>query len=144
MTVKTLKGGLLGSYLQRRLTQLALFSNLCLLGIGSAYADAALEISPQICIAGEGKPCHMNVELHWRGTGNKLICILSDTPQFADWCNDTKEVHSLTLNVDTRKDIQFVMVDKQNNQTLARVKLQVTQLREPPTRRRYRNPWSLF
>lgn len=103
-----------------------------------------LEVWPQICVAEEGTPCELDLQLKWQGTQDNLICILSDNAQFTRWCNDSNAVHSLTLNITTDKDIQFEMVDPKSNRIIAAAKFRVTNLSESSTRRRYRNPWSLF
>ncbi|MGI2259047.1 DUF3019 domain-containing protein [Shewanella sp. GXUN23E] len=113
---------------------------------GKAETDTqpTLEVWPQICVAEPNTPCKLDLQLKWQGTPHNLICILSDNAQFTRWCNDSNAVHSLTLNITTDKDIQFEMVDPQSNRIIAAAKFRVTQLSDSSSRRRYRNPWSLF
>ena len=54
------------------------------------------------------------------------------------------QTHTLSMKIHTLTDIQFVMVSKDSNQTLAGAKLKITSASQPQVRRRYRNPWSLF
>lgn len=104
-----------------------------------------LQLTPEICITGdESQACQIRVELHWQLVKNELVCILSDSNTQPNWCSETLEQHSITLNISTVSDIHFVLVSKATNQILAGAKLKITSTSQPQVRRRYRNPWSLF
>ncbi|MFT5790513.1 MAG: hypothetical protein ACI8SJ_002642 [Shewanella sp.] len=106
---------------------------------------ASLSLSPTICITSENEEtCNTEVVLTWELLQNRSICIMSDYKELKKWCNSSPAVNSLAINVSADKDIQFVMIDKDTHETLAGVKLKVTQASSPQVRRRYRNPWSLF
>ncbi|QQX82453.1 DUF3019 domain-containing protein [Shewanella sp. KX20019] len=106
---------------------------------------ASLSLSPKICITSEDEEtCNTEVVLKWELLQERSICILSDYKELKKWCNSSPSINSLAINISTDKDIQFVMIDKDTHETLAGVKLKVTQASSPQVRRRYRNPWSLF
>lgn len=106
---------------------------------------ASLSLSPEICItSADEETCNTEVVLGWELLHNRPICILSDYKELKKWCNSSPDVNSLAVNISANKDIQFVMIDKDTHETLAGVKLKVTQASSPQVRRRYRNPWSLF
>ncbi|MFT5789857.1 MAG: hypothetical protein ACI8SJ_001976 [Shewanella sp.] len=118
---------------------------------GHAVADdaellaASLTLSPEICItSADEETCNIEVVLTWELLQSRSICILSDYKELKKWCNNSPRINSLTVNISANKDIQFVMIDKDTHETLAGVKLKVTQASSPQVRRRYRNPWSLF
>lgn len=115
----------------------------------TVFADntlsATLDLSPKICItSADEDTCNTSIVLNWTRLKLRPICIISDYQALKKWCNDAKNINSLTLNVSTKEDIQFVLIDKNTRETLAGVKLKVTQASPPQVRRRYRNPWSLF
>ncbi|WP_345773630.1 DUF3019 domain-containing protein [Shewanella sp. Isolate13] len=102
-------------------------------------------LSPEICITSENaQSCDIEVTLEWNQLTNKTICIISDYKDLKKWCSPSPSIHSLTVNISSDRDIQFVMIDKDTHETLAGVKLKVTPASSPQVRRRYRNPWSLF
>ncbi|WP_258406173.1 MULTISPECIES: DUF3019 domain-containing protein [Shewanella] len=102
-------------------------------------------MSPQFCITADvEQSCEIELVLNWETPYPQVVCIMSDHNELEKWCADSPNTHSLTLKVETQKDIQFVMIDKESHQTLAGVKLKVTPTSAPQVRRRYRNPWSLF
>ncbi|MCL1049087.1 DUF3019 domain-containing protein [Shewanella abyssi] len=105
----------------------------------------SLSLSPKICITSKDEEiCNVEVVLEWRLLQERSICILSDYKELKKWCNSSPGINSLAVNISADKDIQFVMIDKDTHETLAGVKLKVTQASSPQVRRRYRNPWSLF
>ncbi len=107
--------------------------------------EAILKISPEFCITSTNESvCELTIVLEWKNKFFRPICFLSDYKNIAKWCAESVEIHSLTLNINATDDIQFIMIDKETHQTLARVKLKVTLATKPKVRRRYRNPWSLF
>ncbi|MGL5046744.1 MAG: DUF3019 domain-containing protein [Shewanella sp.] len=107
--------------------------------------DTALKLTPAICItSSDTQACNMDIELQWELAKDELICILSDNAAYPKWCSDSVSTHRLSLKIHTMTDIQFVIVSKDNNQTLAGAKLKITSASQPQVRRRYRNPWSLF
>nr|WP_232846982.1 DUF3019 domain-containing protein [Shewanella nanhaiensis] len=125
--------------------------SLFIVGSSQIFADEAdelgakLTVSPEFCItSGEQLTCDLKVLLEWKNQQPRAICILSDYENMAKWCAEDDKANSLSLNVSTTEDIQFVMIDKETHETLAGVKLKVTQTAEPKVRRRFRNPWSLF
>lgn len=133
------------------ITRLLLLISLFIVSSSQIFADEAdelgakLMVAPEFCItSGEQLTCDLKVLLEWKNQQPRAICILSDYEAMAKWCSEDDKVNSLTLNVSTTEDIQFVMIDKETHETLAGVKLKVTQTAEPKVRRRYRNPWSLF
>ncbi|WOT04511.1 DUF3019 domain-containing protein [Shewanella youngdeokensis] len=106
---------------------------------------ADLTLAPKFCItSAEDAQCNTEVVLTWEVLKNRPICIISDYKKLEKWCSSSNKNNSLTVNVSAEKDIQFVMIDKDTSETLAGVKLKVTQASSPHVRRRYRNPWSLF
>lgn len=106
---------------------------------------ANLSLSPEICITSEDEEtCNTEVTLEWKLLQDRSICILSNYKELKKWCSSSPNINSLAINISANKDIQFVMVDKDTHETLAGVKLKVTQASSPKLRRRYRNPWSLF
>lgn len=106
---------------------------------------ATLTLTPEICITQSSEQaCEIDIELQWELSQNELICILSNHSQYPKWCSDSIDTRTLKMKVSTLTDVQFVMVSKTSNQTLAGAKLKVTSAVEPQVRRRYRNPWSLF
>ncbi|MGI2154635.1 DUF3019 domain-containing protein [Shewanella oncorhynchi] len=122
--------------------------SLGLMGQSSAQAktrDSALKLTPEICItSSETEACDVYIELQWVLAKDELICILSDNAAYPKWCSDSVSTHTLSMKIHTMTDIQFVMVSKDSNQTLAGAKLKITSASQPQVRRRYRNPWSLF
>lgn len=122
--------------------------SLGLMGQSSAQAktrDSALKLTPEICItSSETEACDVSIELQWELAKDELICILSDNAAYPKWCSDSVSTHTLSMKIHTMTDIQFVMVSKDSNQTLAGAKLKITSASQPQVRRRYRNPWSLF
>lgn len=124
---------------------------LCLGLIGSNNAQAKsdkhnnLKVTPEICItSNDEQTCEITLELQWELSNDELVCILSDNPAYPKWCNDSLNQRTVNIKVSTSTDIQFVMVSKESNQTLAGAKLKITSTSQPQVRRRYRNPWSLF
>lgn len=122
--------------------------SLGLMGPSSAQAktrDSSLKLTPEICItSSETQACDVYIELQWELAKDELICILSDNAAYPKWCSDSVSTHTLSMKIHTMTDIQFVMVSKDRNQTLAGAKLKITSASQPQVRRRYRNPWSLF
>lgn len=123
--------------------------SLGLMGNNGAQAKSnkitSLRVTPQMCItSNDDQACEIKVELRWELSHDELICILSDNPAYPKWCNDSLNQHTISIKVSTLIDIQFVMVSKESNQTLAGAKLKITSASQPQVRRRYRNPWSLF
>ncbi|GIU22156.1 DUF3019 domain-containing protein [Shewanella schlegeliana] len=104
-----------------------------------------LRLSPELCITSENaQSCDIEVTLEWEMLTGQTICIISDYKNLKKWCSPSPDIHSLTINISSDRDIQFVMIDKDTHETLAGVKLKVTPASSPQVRRRYRNPWSLF
>ncbi|MGL4711459.1 MAG: DUF3019 domain-containing protein [Shewanella sp.] len=122
--------------------------SLGLMGQNLAHAktrDTALKLTPAICItSSDTQACNMDIELQWELAKDELICILSDNAAYPKWCSDSVSTHTLSMKIHTMTDIQFVIVSKDSNQTLAGAKLKITSASQPQVRRRYRNPWSLF
>ena len=107
--------------------------------------DAALKLTPEICItSSDNQACDIDIELHWTLAKNELVCILSDNIAYPKWCSDSVLTNTLQMKIHTSTDIEFIMVRKDSNQTLASAKLKITSAAQPQVRRRYRNPWSLF
>lgn len=117
---------------------------------GNAIANenknqAILQLFPEFCITSSKQlSCDLKVKLKWERDRFKPICILSSNHQLMKWCNDSPKITSLTLNVDTKKDILFIMIDKETNKTLAGAELKVTPALMPHLRPKFRNAWSLF
>lgn len=102
-----------------------------------------LELSPSLCLFNQDtERCDIRVTLSW--PGKQPVCIEVDLPQLQRWCIEDEQQDSLTLDISTDKDVHFVMRDPQSNQALADAVLRVKPLSEPQTRRRFRNPWSIF
>ncbi|MCH1929799.1 DUF3019 domain-containing protein [Shewanella sp. A25] len=107
--------------------------------------QASLTLTPSICITSDAeKACKIDIELQWKLVNKELICILSDNSAYPKWCSESIGEQHLKLSISTQSDIQFVMVSKATNQTLAGAKLKVAATAQSQVRRRYRNPWSLF
>ncbi|MCL1126851.1 DUF3019 domain-containing protein [Shewanella surugensis] len=107
--------------------------------------QAILQLFPEFCITSSKQlSCDLKVELKWELNLFKPICILSNYHELMKWCNDSPRIKSLTLNINTEKDIRFIMIDKETNKTLAGAELKVTPALMPNLRRNFRNAWSLF
>ncbi|GIU41615.1 DUF3019 domain-containing protein [Shewanella sairae] len=107
--------------------------------------EPKLTLSPEICItSADQETCDIEVTLNWQAETNKTVCIISDYKDLNKWCSSSPNIHSFSVNISATRDIQFVMIDKDTHETIAGVKLKVTQASPPQVRRRYRNPWSLF
>lgn len=106
---------------------------------------ASLSVSPQFCItATEEQSCEIELHLNWHTAIPQVVCVLSNYQTIPKWCADTADIHALSLKVSSKEDIQFILINKLTHQTLASAQLNITPTSEPKTRRRYRNPWSLF
>ncbi|MGI1945892.1 DUF3019 domain-containing protein [Shewanella glacialipiscicola] len=122
--------------------------SLCLVSPHSAQAknrDTTLKLTPEICItSSDNQACDIDIELHWTLATDELICILSNNIAYPKWCSDSVLTKTLRMKIHTLTDIEFIMVTKDSNRTLAIAKLKITSAAQPQVRRRYRNPWSLF
>ncbi|MCE9685400.1 DUF3019 domain-containing protein [Shewanella sp. AS16] len=106
---------------------------------------ARLNLTPEQCITQtKAQSCDVEITLQWQLAHEELICIISDYGARQHWCNDSPEVDRLTLQIETRKDIHFVMISQATHKTLAKAQLTVSSVAAPQVRRRYRNPWSVF
>ncbi|WP_244325738.1 DUF3019 domain-containing protein [Shewanella aestuarii] len=107
--------------------------------------QAQLSATPNFCLTDDQfNYCEIDLLLTWNLVNEELVCIISDYQTIPRWCSDDPSVKSVKLTIKTDKDIQFVLVSKNNNHTLAGVKLKITKAASQQVRRRYRNPWSLF
>ncbi|MCH4294814.1 DUF3019 domain-containing protein [Shewanella sp. 3B26] len=105
--------------------------------------SSSLELTPSLCLFNpQSERCDIRVTLTW--LSQQPVCIEVDLPQLQRWCIKDEQQDSLTLDISTDKDVHFVMRDQQSNQPLADAVLRVKPLSEPQTRRRFRNPWSIF
>ncbi|WP_394131277.1 DUF3019 domain-containing protein [Shewanella maritima] len=122
---------------------------LLFLSLGSVYADTLdgkvkLTATPEFCLTdAEEQFCEMDIVLNWEMASEQLVCILSDYEAMPRWCSTDSSTRSLNLRIQSDKDINFVLVNKNNN-TLGSVKINITKSSATKVRRRYRNPWSLF
>ncbi|MCG9695831.1 DUF3019 domain-containing protein [Shewanella sp. Isolate11] len=118
--------------------------------VSSAFAsndlvNATLSLSPQFCITTQpDQSCEVELELKWQTQTSQTVCLMSDHQSLTHWCAPSEEIHSYAVNVSTNRDIQFMLIDKETNQTLATKKLKITPTAEPKYRSRYQKPWSLF
>ncbi|WP_372873203.1 DUF3019 domain-containing protein [Shewanella sp.] len=102
-----------------------------------------LDLTPSLCLfSPESGTCEIQVTLSWYS--EQPVCIEVDLPTLQRWCMEDPAQDSLTLDISTDKDVRFVMRDQQSNHPLADAVLRVKPLSEPQTRRRFRNPWSIF
>lgn len=100
--------------------------------------------TPNFCLTDDHfNYCEIDLLLTWSPT-EESVCIISDYQNIPRWCSDDPSVTSVNLTIKTDKDINFVLVTKNNNKPLSGVKLNVTKAVSPKVRKRYRNPWSLF
>ena len=107
--------------------------------------QAHLKATPNLCLTDDQfSYCEIDLLLTWETVNDDLVCIISDYPTIPRWCSDDPSVKSVNLTIKTDKDIQFILVRKDNNLTLAGVKLKINKASTQQVRRRYRNPWSLF
>ncbi|WP_434938806.1 DUF3019 domain-containing protein [Shewanella sp. HL-SH8] len=104
-----------------------------------------LNAMPNFCLTDDQFDyCEIDLLLTWNLVNEELVCIISDYPSIPRWCSDNPNEKSVNLTIKTDKDIQFILVSKHDNITLAGVKLKVNKASSRQVRRRYRNPWSLF
>lgn len=126
--------------------RLLLLPLMSLLGIPSAQADDSskpFEVTPSLCLTDKASGrCDIRVTLTWYA--DDPVCIEVNLPDLPRWCIRDESQDSLTLDISTDKDLHFVMRDEKSNQPLADAVLKVKPLSEPQTRRRFRNPWSIF
>ena len=107
--------------------------------------QAQLKATPNLCLTDDQfSYCEIDLLLTWETVNDDLVCIISDYPTIPRWCSDDPSEKSVNLTIKTDKDIQFILVRKDNNLTLAGVKLKINKASTQQVRRRYRNPWSLF
>ncbi|MGZ9899115.1 DUF3019 domain-containing protein [Shewanella gaetbuli] len=107
--------------------------------------EAQLNAAPNFCLTDDQfNYCEIDLLLTWSLVNEELVCIISDYQTIPRWCSDDPSVKSVNLTIKTDKDIQFVLVSKTTNLTLAGVKLKINKASKQQVRRRYRNPWSLF
>jgi len=107
--------------------------------------QAQLKATPNLCLTDDQfSYCEIDLLLTWETVNDDLVCIISDYPSIPRWCSDDPSEKSVNLTIKTDKDIQFILVSKDNNLTLAGVKLKINKAATQQVRRRYRNPWSLF
>jgi len=107
--------------------------------------EAQLKATPNLCLTDDQfNYCEIDLLLTWKTVNDDLVCIISDYPTIPRWCSDDPSVKSVNLTIKTDKDIQFILVNKDSNLTLAGVKLKINKASTHQVRRRYRNPWSLF
>ncbi|MBT1443611.1 DUF3019 domain-containing protein [Shewanella sp. JM162201] len=117
--------------------------------IGQSVAKAAeikeeaLTLSPSLCLVSpDSSRCDIQVTLSW--STPQPVCIELELDELHRWCITEPTQKSLALNISTESDVHFVMRDPTTNQQLAEAVLRVKPLSEPQTRRRFRNPWSIF
>ncbi|MCL2918989.1 DUF3019 domain-containing protein [Shewanella litorisediminis] len=117
-----------------------------LLGLSASQANESskpFEVTPSLCLTDKASGrCDIRVTLTWYT--DDPVCIEVNLPDLPRWCISDDSQDSLTLDISTDKDLHFVMRDEKSNQPLADAVLEVKPLSEPQTRRRFRNPWSIF
>ncbi len=138
MSVKTLIQKLL-------ITTLVFFTLNCAALASAELAHTELSLSPRFCITTKvNQHCDVTLELRWKMPAPRMICIDSDHPEFSYWCAPSTDISSHIMNISTKQDVHFRLIDKETQHTLTTKTLKVTPTAEPKSRRRNQNPWSLF
>ncbi len=104
---------------------------------------AMFSLSPQFCITKQtNQHCEVTLELKWQTSTPRIVCIHSNHPALSYWCALSADIDSYVIDISTNQDIQFTLIDKETQHTLATRTLKITPTVDTKTRRR--NQWSLF
>ncbi len=104
-----------------------------------------LSLSPQFCITTPAEQrCRVTVNITWQLSTPRLVCLSTNSGAPLNWCTSAADVQSYTMDISTKRDIEFILFDKETQRALATNTLKITSIADTKTRRRHQTLWSLF
>lgn len=102
-------------------------------------AELCWDVSPQICITEQQQQsCHATLQLSWRSTAPKNLCVYLAGQQLQCWQDSTAGQWQQQLEWQNA----LLTLRDTDDQVLLQTELQV--LSRKPARRRLSSPWSIF
>ncbi|WP_366942480.1 DUF3019 domain-containing protein [uncultured Shewanella sp.] len=88
--------------------------------------------------------CHLMVKLKWTHNIFKPIDLLSSYHELIKWCKASLKTKSIILDDKEKKDIVFIVIEKETSKTLVGSEHRVNPTSPSHLRQQFRNAWSLF